>query len=208
MRWRRVAGSPAVFWVAAAGLAVLTGSMVSHLVGAAAAEAARYGSPRPAVVATRRVPVGATVRAGDVAVRRLPAALVPAGGLRRPPVGRTVVAPLFPGQVVVAGQLAPDGLTGVAALLPRGRQAVAVPTGSARPPVRLGDRVDVLATFDPDKAPDDAPEGEPTFPVATGAMVVDVGPDAVTVAVEPDEAARVAFAITAGTVTLAVRRSG
>ena len=69
--------------------------------------------------------------------------------------------------------------------------------------VRLskGDAVDVLATFDPAAAQGQ----EPTFPVATAATVVDVRGESVTIAVDPEEAKRVAFAETHGTVTLALR---
>jgi Flp pilus assembly protein CpaB len=65
--------------------------------------------------------------------------------------------------------------------------------------LRRGDRVDVLATFDPPPAGQ-----EPTFPVAEAALVVDVGPEAASVAVGPEEAKRVAFAVASGTVTLTV----
>jgi hypothetical protein len=64
--------------------------------------------------------------------------------------------------------------------------------------LEVGDRVDVLATFDPGVSGD----GEPTFAVATGAVVVHVGDDAVTVAVRQAAAPRVAYALAAGTVTL------
>jgi hypothetical protein len=72
-----------------------------------------------------------------------------------------------------------------------------VPTGSGLP-LEVGDRVDVLATFDPGVAGD----GTPTFAVATGAVVVHVGRDAATVAVSQAAAPRVAYALAAGTVTL------
>jgi Flp pilus assembly protein CpaB len=114
-------------------------------------------------------------------------------------VGRTVVVPLFRGASVVVGNLAPDGLQGLAALLPADSVAVAVPTGTSSVPLRRGDRVDVLATFDPP-----APGEEPTFAVAESALVVDVGPEAASVAVAPEAARRVAYAVAAGTVTLAV----
>ena len=59
----------------------------------------------------------------------------------------------------------------------------------------------MLATFDPAGGPDGA---APTFPVAVAALVVDVGDDSATVAVGPHEAARVAFAVATGVVTLAL----
>jgi Flp pilus assembly protein CpaB len=77
---------------------------------------------------------------------------------------------------------------------------VAVPAGGASAPVRTGDVVDVLATFDAASSI----TGDATSAVATGALVVDVGDDAVTVAVAPDEARRVASAVAHGLVTLAL----
>lgn len=208
MRVRRFIRSPVAFWFGVGVLAVTTWSIVSGIVGEAEARSARFGSLRAAVVATAPVAVGELVTAEDVALRRLPAALLPEQRIESltDAVGRTVVVPLFTGQPVVRAQLAPDGLRGVAALLPAGTRAVGVPTGPATAPIRKGDVVDVLATFDPSSG---GAEGqEPTFPVATDAMVVDVGPDAATIAVSTDEAKRVAFAVTQGTVTLAIGSPG
>jgi Flp pilus assembly protein CpaB len=68
--------------------------------------------------------------------------------------------------------------------------------------VEKGDVVDVLATFGGEAA--EGAGGEPTFPVATAAVVVDVGEESATVAVTEKEAARVAFAVVNGAVTLAL----
>jgi Flp pilus assembly protein CpaB len=188
------------YWVAVGGLAVVTTLAVSGLLGRARSEAARYGSPRPVLVATRDIAVGASVGASDVELRSLPAALVPSdaiGGVDKAR-GRVVVVPVFAGQAVVRRQLAPFGLTGAAALLPAGKQGISVPGGPAAAKLSKGDTVDVLATFDPATAPGK----EPTFPVAVGSLVIDVGSDAVTLAVDPEEAKRVAFAIAHGAVTV------
>ena len=109
-----------------------------------------------------------------------------------------VVAPVFDGQAVVRRQLAPWGLTGAAALLPPGKRGISVAAGPAAAKLAKGDTVDVLATFDPATAPGK----DPTFTVATGAPVIDVGGEAVTIAVDPEEAARVAFAVAHGAVTV------
>ena len=199
MRLRRLARSPLAYWAAVVALACFTAFTVAGPVDKAAAQAARYGHLRPVVTATRAVEVGSVVSAADVTVRSMPAAFLPEGALAATSavVGRTVVVPLFRGVAVVAGNLAPEGLEGLAALLPAGTRAVAVPSGPASVALRRGDRVDVLATFDP------PPAGEaPTFPVAEAALVVDVGPEAVAVAVDRDEATRVAYAAAAGVVTL------
>jgi hypothetical protein len=129
------------------------------------------------------------------------------------------------GEPLVAGRLAPDGLTGAAALVPEGYRAVSVPTASAGfPPVALGDRVDVLAVLPPDlvRSPateasptrgDDAPaggrpppdgDGAPAFPLVERALVVDVADEAVAVAVPQSAAPRVAFALAQGSVVLAL----
>jgi Flp pilus assembly protein CpaB len=185
--------------VAVVALACFTAFTVAGQVDRAGAQAARYGNLRPAVTATRSVEAGTVLGPADVTVRPVPAAFLPEGALSSTSavLGKTVVVPLFRGVAVVAGNLAPDGLEGLAALLPVGTRAVAVPSGPASVPLRRGDRVDVLATFDPPPAGED-----PTFPVAEAALVVDVGPEAVAVAVDPDEATRVAYAAAAGVVTL------
>jgi Flp pilus assembly protein CpaB len=191
----RLRRSPAAFWLVAVVIAALTGTVVSRLVERASAAVARYGSPSTVVVARHEVAAGERVERGDVERRALPASFVPPGALRSPPVGRVVVVALLPGQVVVARQLSPAGLSPVAALVPDGRKAVAVPTGGLAPPLRRGDVVDVLVTVDDGADP-------PTFPVAEGAPVVHVNEDAVTVAVDERDVARVAFAAAKGVVTL------
>ena len=129
--------------------------------------------------------------------------MVPDGAVTSDAEGRVVVAPVAAGEVLLERRLAPAGLTGVAALVPAGHRAVAVPVdvalGVASPEVRVGDRVDVLAVFEVTDA------GEPPAGVVAGAVsVVAVDEQSVTVAVRDDDAPRVAFAAARGTVALAV----
>jgi Flp pilus assembly protein CpaB len=124
----------------------------------------------------------------------VPRAFVPDGALAEDPVGRTVLAPLYPGEAVLGRRLAPDGLVGVAALLPEGAVALAVPVGPAALHLRVGDVVDVLAT---------AGDGS-TRVVAGDALVVDVREQTVTVAVGEREGPAVATALTQATVNLAL----
>lgn len=202
MGLRRLTRSPVAFWLAVAALALVTGLTVTRAVETGRAAAARYGSLRTAVVATRPVEIGAVLGADDVAEREVPLAFLPEGWTptASDAVGRTVLVPLARGQPVLRSQLAPEGLQGVAALLPPGTRAIAVPTGASSPPLRRGDRVDVLATFDRGQSGNEAP----TFPVARSAPVVDVAEASITVAVTPEEAARVAFALAHGIVNLVV----
>ena len=198
----RLGRSPLVFWLSVAVLALVTGSVVAELVGRAEAMAGRYGPLRPVLVAARGVERGAELIEADVTVRRLPESFLPEGafGSVAEVLGRTPVAPLVTGQLVLRGHLAPDGLSGVAALLPPGTRGVAVPAADAPGLVRRGDLVDVVATFDPTVTG----EGDPTLAVATGALVVEVATDTATVAVTPEEARRIVFAVAHGTVSLAV----
>ncbi len=202
-RSTRITRSPIAYWLVVGVLALVTGMVAARIVGHAGALASRYGPLRPVVVAVRDLEPGSVVGDDDVTVRHVPASLVAEGAVASvdDARGRTVVAPVFPGVPIVAAQLAPDGRRGLAALLPPGSRAVAVPNG--RPGLALvrGDEVDVLATFD---VADPAEGGPPTFPVATHALVVDVGDESAAVAVTPDEAARVAFALASGVVTLAL----
>ena len=136
MRLRLLSRSPLTYWVAVGALALVTTLAISQLLGRARTEAARYGSPRSVLVATRDLMAGAQLKAAGPAAAKL---------------GK-------------------------------------------------GDTVDVLATFDP--ATSAAAGKDPTFPVAVGASVIDVAGEAVTIAVDPEEAKRVAFASAHGAVTV------
>jgi len=194
VRLPRLARTPFVFWLAVAGLALATALVVAGALGRVQALARRYGPLRPVVVAARPVDRGVGLAAADVEVRRLPASFLPpdtfaaVDDVR----DRAPVVPLLPGQPVLRGHLAPDGLTGAAALLPPGMRAVAVPADGAAPTLRVGDVVDVLATLE-----DDA-----TLAVAVDALVVEAGEGTASVAVTPEAARAVAFVVANGTVTL------
>ena len=195
----RLRHRPWLFWSLAVGLAALTGVTVTRLGAEAEARARRLGGLKSVPVAARPVDAGASLSAHDVAVRRLPAAVLPAGRVSAAPVGHTALVPLAPGEVLLESKLAPWGLQGVAALVPPGRRALALPVPKGGLGLRRGHSVDVLATLE-------TAEGgpEPTFPVASAGLVVDVAEESATVAVLPEEAARLAFALARGTVTLAL----
>lgn len=185
---------PILYWSAAALVATVCALTVGGLTARAEQAASRYGGLRPVAIVIRPLAVGDEVAADDVRVERVPRAFVPAGALTAAPVGRTVVAPLYPGETVLAERLAPDGRRGVAALLPAGALAMAVPTGPSSLRLTTGDTVDVLAT---------AGDGS-TRVVAGDAQVVDVRSATVTVAVGRGQAPAVATALTQATVTLAL----
>ena len=207
VRRTRVLRSPLAYWAMVGVLALFTGLVVARSVRTTGSLAAHYGPLRPVVVATHRLDPGAEVAPGDVAVRQVPGSLAPAGSLASADeaVGRTVVVAVFagapgdggpPGRVRVEGRRRPPPARhqGGGGAQRRGAAAAR----RRRPRRRAGHVRPCLATRRPPAGAD------PTFPVARGALVVDVGDDSATVAVGPQEAARVAFAVTTGVVTLAL----
>lgn len=189
-RPRRLLRRPIPWWVAAALLTVVTVATVGRLTSAAAAERDRWGESRAVVVAVGDHDAGDRLRAE---LRSVPAAVVPAGALDAVPTSATVVVDIAAGEIVLGARLAPEGLSAVAARLPADSRGVAVPHGMAPLPVEVGDRVDVLASYESD-----------TEVVTRDAIVVAVDEDAVTVAVDASEAADVAYAVNAAVVTLAL----
>ena len=208
VRARRAAARPLVRRVAVGLLAAATGLVVTSLVASAEAARDRWGRTRPVVVATRDLSPGDTIEVSDVEVRTLPEAAAGSAALREAPTGAVVSQPVVAGEALVGQRLAPDGLSGVAALVPAGQRAVAVPLGPmGAPPLAIGDLVDVLAVVPvaADGVADaGADTGEPAFPLAEDAMVVDVGEQSVSVAVPDVDAPRLAWTLTNGSVVLAL----
>ena len=173
--------------------------LVHGLASAADSAKARWGEPATVVVAARDLAAGDTIGAGDAELRRVPAAVVPDDAATEVPLGAVVTQPVFAGEVVLAGRLAPDGLSGVAALLPAGSRAVAIPADPAIvPPLDPGDAVDVHVAA--------ALDGGFAVPVLVTARapVVEVTDHAVTIAVPASQVPVVASAATSGLVFLAL----
>ena len=195
-RGPRLARSPLLFWLAVLALALLTASVVARALGRAESLEAQYGPLRPVVVAARAVEAGTALGSADLDVRMVPSGSVADGAFRSTGEvrGHLVVVPLERGEAILADRVAPTGLSAVAALLPAGRRAVSVPTGSNSPALRRGDVVDLLAALD----------NEPAVAVAQDAAVLDVRSESATVAVTLGEADAVAYALSQGGVTVAL----
>jgi Flp pilus assembly protein CpaB len=189
---------PTLWWSATAALALATWSVVAGAVGDVEAGAARYGNPRAVLVATGPVGAGEVVDEDNTDVRPMPAALVPPGAAGPDDLGSRTTHPVHTGEVVHVGRLAPGGLSPIAALLPAGTRGLAIPGGAGGLALEVGDVVDVLATVE------GLDEAAPTRTVAAGAVVVHVADEAVTVAVPVEQAPKVAYAVAAGIVTLAL----
>lgn len=197
--WPRLRRRPVAWWSVTLLLALTTATVISRAVADAEAGAARYGRTRQVLVATTTITAGAVVGEGNAEVQTLPDALVPPGAAGAGDLGARATSRIHPGEVVHGRRLAPDGLSAVTALLPAGTRGIAVPSGSGALPLEIGDVVDVLATIESHEG--GAP---PTVTVAAGAIVVDVGEAAITLAVAVEQAPKVAYALTAGLVTLAL----
>ena len=180
-------------------LALACGAVVLRVTEHAEAATARYGATTSAWVARRALSPGDRIGAGDVAVESRPSAFVPHGAVEDDPVGRRVVDAVAAGEVVGEHRLADGDRRGVAALVPDGWRALAIPAVEAALPVEVGQRVDVLAAAD---AGDRGPVGTV---VAEDGIVVHVADDAtVTVAVAGGDAPRVVAALAGGYVSLAL----
>lgn len=192
---------PRLWWVATATSALALGWLVSSVLAGADQVRRAWGASEVVLVARHRLEPGEPVGAGDVELVERPVAVVPDGALHELPAGQRASALVESGEVVIRSRLAPAGLTGLAASLPPGSRAVAVPVepGTA-PPLVVGDRVDVVVAL----AAEAAGAGPPGFVIAAGAQVVAVDDTAVTVAVSPPAAPRIAVALGQGAVTLAL----
>lgn len=193
---------PRAWWLVAGTAAAGAGLMVSSLVGRAEAARQAWGETAAVVVATRDLAPGDRLDAGALALERRPLAMVPASALTALPERRVAAAAVVEGEVVVAERLAGEGVDGAAALLPPGTRAMAIPADpSLTPPVEVGDRVDLVVAL---AAPPDGGGGQPGFTLVGEAVVVAVTDAAVSVAVPRDDTSRVAVALGAGSVTLAL----
>lgn len=192
---------PRLWWLVVLAGAAATGLAVSHVLGTAEATRRAWGTTEPVLVVRHDVAAGSTLSARDVELVDVPTGLAPAGALDELPAGAVARVDLSAREPLLPRRLAGHDLSALAAALPPGTRAIAIPTepGTA-PPLDAGDRVDVLVVV----AAEVAGDGPPGFAIATDALVVAVDDDAVTVAVERDEAPRVAAALGLGAVTLAL----
>jgi pilus assembly protein CpaB len=203
VRARRALARPAARRLAVTALAAATALTVVALVGAADDARDRWGRTRTVVVATRDLAPGDRLDASAVEARSLPRATTTEAALTAVPVGAIVRQPILAGEPVVERRLAPQGLSGAAALVPDGDRAVAVPIGPVgAPPLAVGDLVDVLAVVPVGaELRGDEP---PAFALVERATVVDVTDEAISVAVPEADTPRVAWALTNGAVVLAL----
>jgi Flp pilus assembly protein CpaB len=179
--------------VAIVGLAIVTWIIVHALLSSAQTARSSWGPATAVIVTTHRLEAGDVIAVNDIETRTLPAIAIPVGALRESPVGRTVVAPVERGEILVAARVADTDV------LPAGTRGLAVPLDQGHLHLDIGDRVDVIAVLDPIDVTDGGP---PAFVLAANALVTDTSDTAATVAVPTDDAPRIALAMRQGAVVL------
>jgi pilus assembly protein CpaB len=114
-------------------------------------------SPAPVLVASRYIACGARVDASAVEVKAFPRAFIQPGALAavKDAEGQLALAPIAPGEQVLANKLTKGGVA-LALAVPPGKRAVTVAVDAASGVAGLlkpGDLVDVLVTTDEGGAP-------------------------------------------------------
>jgi Flp pilus assembly protein CpaB len=182
-------------------IALLCGLAVAGTVDEAEQARAAWGSSRGVLVAREDLRAGERLDAGNTRVVSHPVSLVPRSALGAVPAEARLTEPVLAGEIVREERLAAPGASPVAARLPSGTRAMAIPVEpGTTPPLGVGDRVEVLVSL-PTEA---AVGGPPGFVLATDVPVVDVSEAAVSIAVGRDVAPRLAVAFGQGAVTLAL----
>lgn len=192
----RLRRHPVAYWtvtaVAVTGLVATATSLDGEPPGASG-----LGRLRRVPVARHTIEPGELVEADDVEWRDLPSGSLPSEPLAAE-LDRRAATTIFTGEPVVAARLAPDGASALAARIPADRQAVALPVTVGAPPLEPGDVVDLLSVASPD------PSSGRAHRVARAAVVVDVGDEVVTVAVDDDDVRAVATAAATGAVVISL----
>jgi len=183
-----------MFWLLSAALAVLTAGVVHRQLAAADRAVQAFGTRHEVVRFTTDLHMGSLIAPGDVEVDQVPLALLPRSPVVDDPVGRTVTAAVLAGEIAVEARLAPDGLFGLAALIPPASRAVTVPT-DVDLLVQPGHRVDLISAGD---------TYERGRVVTDMALVIDRGEDSITVAVPQDDVPDLIDALARGLVVPAL----
>lgn len=199
LTFRRLRRYPLAWWLLVVFVAGVTGYAVTASVASAESSAGRFDGMVAVAVFTRDLPAGSVLTPADFRTETRPRAFLPKVPPVLSPTGRTVVVPVSSGDVVHELNAGARGLSPTAALIEPEDRAIALSLQGLHPSLVVGDRVDVLATFERDDA-----LTEPTAVISQGAKVVQLNDDSVMVAVSSEDAKRVAFAATKGSVVLAL----
>lgn len=206
---------PITWWVLVVIMAVLTAVMLNRASAEADALVAAWGETKSVLVADQIIEVGDDLLSRSQ-WREFPAAMTPAGAVTEPGAvneGTVAIARIHPGEVVLRPRISGGGesagvprgsvgdgagaeLNAAGAMLPAGTGAVGLRRTDDWPQVVVGDRLNLLATFNPSG---DAPAT--TTLVATGAVVMLADDQTVSVAVPDDDLPATVHALNLASVT-------
>jgi Flp pilus assembly protein CpaB len=176
---------------------------------AASATQSIYGHRRMTMIADRDLEIGHVIEAADIERRELPAALLPdtseddqsdgtvGHAVADPiddPVGRTVVEPIYAGEVLLPRRLSSSPASGLRAVVAGTSRVVSVERSPLIPTLQPGDRVDVCAPG----------VGARASIIARRALIVGIDENSVSVAIDDAALPAVARAIIDGDVILAL----
>lgn len=190
---RRVRRSRLLRPALAAAIVVITGVITADALSGASEVQRAYGERRSMAIAEQDLEIGHVIEAEDLVERELPVAVVPSDPVADP-IGRVVLEPIVAGEVVVSRRVSESAGSGPAALVPSSRRAIAIERSPLMPPVRPGDRVELLAVG----------SGARASIIARRGLVIEAGNESVTVTITEAELPAVARAILEGTVILAL----
>ncbi|MEI7593200.1 MAG: SAF domain-containing protein [Actinomycetes bacterium] len=194
-------------WLLAAGLALAAAAIVASTANDAATTVAALGTTRSVRVARHDLDIGDVIGRDDFEFREWPVGDLPHDVAELDPVGQVVVATIVAGEIISSRRLGPHGISGLAALVPDGFRAIAIPIEGTGTQVRVGDRVDM---FNP-KSDTDALANRRSSAaglVAANARVIGEADTSIVVAVSDTEAAAVATALGQGMVVVAIVGQG
>jgi hypothetical protein len=170
----------------------------------------RWGAVRTVVVAKFSFTEGHRLEANDLAVRPLPVAAIPELALSKANLaeGRTLRIPVTAGQVLSELAIGAPKARALLGTIGAERVAIAIPTSGPRPPVQLGDRIDIH----PLSNSTDQPLGmlgkpeDNQAPIEPGNfVVVAISEQAISVATPKAQVQRLVNILRAGPVLIALR---
>ena len=168
-------------------------------------DSARWGAVQTVVVAKFSFAEGHRLEANDLAERPLPLAAIGDLSLSttKLAVGRTLRIPVTAGQVLSELAIGAPKARALLGSIGAARVAIAIPTSGPRPPVQIGDRIDVYSLTTASDQPLGAGPFEPGK-TAGDFVVVAVSEQAINVATSSDEAKRLVEILRSGPVLIAL----
>ena len=179
-----LARHPLLYWIVVAGAAALVADIAVGKLHDVDDARRRWGESHDVWVASRATMPGDPIVAE---LRAIPVAVVPAGAIGNDPRTRVALQRLAPGEIVTAADVGDGTLD----LLPPGWQGVAFVADDTTIPLRIGNRVAVVA------------DGVVVVP---SGVVIDVSERSVTVGVPAGDAPSAALAVREQTAALTLRR--